>query len=293
MAAMAGRPQGVAMTVAPAAATEALSSAISNAVVAGLQPIKGNIATISGHLDCLQTSISRMANKVNNLGNSNERTALVVSRMQDAIAAAPAARPPAPVVGGAGALPVQRSEEDVAEKNEADVAAIREECKAVLEPLMLGATNSDDVLPSNGRTLEIQLNATKRTLGFTDDDRAKAYLLSVRPFFTRLDSGGSVRTCRVLERVNRVKSHILEDFKKYALPVYFDTLGVKQEELSRNDAVTLLSDDAIWKGLSVTAAIDGVGPSSCAVDLATGWSRPLPSGRQRLSIALEATSLWF
>eukprot|EP00170_Pyropia_yezoensis_P003102 contig_13079_g3109 len=121
---------------------------------------------------------------------------------------------------------------------------------------MLGATNSDDVLPSNGRTLEIQLNATKRTLGFTDDDRAKAYLLSVRPFFTRLDSGGSVRMCRVLERVNRVKSHILEDFKKYALPAYFDTLGVKQEELSRNDAVTLLSDDAIWKGLSVTAAID-------------------------------------
>eukprot|EP00170_Pyropia_yezoensis_P002376 contig_9958_g2380 len=255
---MAGRPQGVAMSIAPAAATEALTSAKSNAVLAGLQPIKGNIATLSGHMDCLQSSISRMANKVNNLGTSNERTALVVSRIQDAIATAPGAPPPAPVVVGSGAPPVQHSDQDLAEKNEADVAAIREECKAVLEPLMLGATDSDDVLPSSGCTLEIQLTATKRTLGFTDDDRDKAYLLSVRPFFSRIDSGGSVRMCRVLERVNRVKSHILEDFMKYSLPAYFETLGVNQEELSEINADTLLFDEGIWKGLSVTAAVNGV-----------------------------------
>ncbi|KAK1865192.1 hypothetical protein I4F81_007726 [Pyropia yezoensis] len=258
MAAMAGRSQGAAMGIAPAAATEALSSAITNAVVAGLQPIKGNIATLSGHMDCLQSSMGRIASKVNNLGTSNERTALAVSRIQNALATATPARPRAPAVVGDGAQPLPRSEEDLAAKNEKDVTAIREACKAVLEPLMLRATNSDDVLPSNGRTLEIQLAATKSTLGFTDDTDAKAYLLSVRPFFSRLESGGGVRRCRVLERVNRVKSRILEDFKKYSLPAYFETLGVHQDQLSQRDAMTLLFEDAIWKGLSVTAAIDGV-----------------------------------
>jgi len=220
-----------------------VNAALVQAIVDGLQPVILEVVETAKNVEHLRGDLSRLAKKVEVQGVGHEMTARAVVQLRD--------EPPPAVKEEMADKPVfvaDCDEEPIdvellsrADKNYRDMAVVRTEFRKTLEAETAHTTTSRTVLYGPDRLTEVMSEVVER-LHNSDAAKANTYLCQPTVFPVR-NKATKTQMVKVQKRINGHVSHMLTDFRKWALPPFGEVLQIDGENIQKEEATTWLEKD--------------------------------------------------
>lgn len=237
--------------------SSASSAALVQAVVDGLRPVLLEVVEAAKDVGHLRADLSRLANKVEVQGVGHEMTARAVVQLRDepppAVKAETVDRPK--FVADPNEQPIDVELLSIADKNYRDMALVRTEFRKTLEVGTANTTTSRTVLHGPDRLMVIMSEVVERVHNY-DAAAANKYLYDPTVFPVR-NKPFKTQMVRVQKRILGHVSHMLTDFRKWALPPFWEVLEVDGENIEPDVATTWLKNDEFMlseKGQRAVAA---------------------------------------
>jgi len=234
-----------------------VNAALVQAVVDGLQPVILEVVETAKNVEHLRGDLSRLAKKVEVQGVGHEMTARAVVQLRD--------EPPPAVKDEMADKPVfvaDCNEEPIdvellsrADKNYRDMAVVRTEFRKTLVAETAHTTTSRTVLYGPDRLTDVMSEVVER-LHNCDAAKANTYLFHPTVFPVR-NKATKTQMVKVQKRINGHVSHMLTDFRKWALPPFWEVLQIDGESIQKEEATTWLARDEFMlseKGQRAVAA---------------------------------------
>ncbi|OSX81482.1 hypothetical protein BU14_0014s0034 [Porphyra umbilicalis] len=220
-----------------------VDAALVQAVMDGLRPVLLEVVETAKSVEHLRGDLSRLAKKVEVQGVGHETTARAVVQLRDG--PPPEVKDEMPVkpvfVADGDEEPIDVERLALADTNYRDMAGVRTEVRKTLEAQTAHTTTSLTVLHGPDRMTEVMSEVVER-LHKCNAAEANTYLCHPIVFPVR-NKPTKTQMVRVQKRINGHVSHMLTDFRKWALPPFWEVLQIDGDDIQLEEATTWLEKD--------------------------------------------------